>query len=148
MYVKHILCSLRFYVNKSVTCLKYSSLNAITNRTWQGLVPARVTDGMLRLTCQRENSLSFDDWWQLISNHNQGFIRSTWQDRYAMLAAVTLCYPDSLVTLMKCYRKLLFWKMIVCVGRVWRARTDVTCHNISTPCIQGQIFHVPVGGDF
>lgn len=84
-----------------------------------GRSPASVADGALWLTCQKENSLGFDDPWLLISNHSQDFIKSAWQ-----IGEHAVCYPDSSVILKKhdvalCYRELLRHKITARVGKDW-----------------------------
>lgn len=37
------------------------------------MLPASMADGTLGLTCQRENSVSLDDLWEIIVNQGQSF---------------------------------------------------------------------------
>lgn len=95
-----------------------------------GLLPARLADGVLWLTSQKENSLRFDDWWVLNLQPQSGFHQIHMADRRAgppcRLRVIQLAQrpPEEHVVL--CHDKLLFWKVSAGVGRDWRARTDVT----------------------
>ena len=69
--IRTLCCHLSFcIITGLIERYKYSSLKARTDYHQQNmavLLPANVADGRLRLTCQREHSLTFHDQWVLIS---------------------------------------------------------------------------------